>query len=296
MGKDFFPEVEVIVSDIPSGSNAHNGNGGGGGFMSNHCQPTFRRNVHWNWTSSGQVAIVPCPSGATGLARWACVQSEEDDTSSSSSSTGADWSGVQPDMSDCKSNAMANLEVRVREEEPENVIVSTLATLTGGLRSRTGALFGGDLESAAAIMRTVANRIQYLLQTQSGSFYRKEEYIAEVFQNIVRSASNLLSRRQREAWNDLHVSRQMKVATSLLLSLEENAFLLADVAGGEEYLEEATREIGKKGGYVDTRLERKRETVETTMQTLDAGGREYSGNFALSSNFKFPYFSRSLSL
>jgi len=34
------------------------------------------------------------------------------------------------------------------------------------------------------------------------------------------------------------------VATSLLLSLEENAFLLADVLNGEEYLEEASPEIG----------------------------------------------------
>ena len=38
----------------------------------------------------------------------------------------------------------------------------------------------------------------------------------------------------------------MKVATSLLRSLEETAFLVAGVANdGEEYLEEATREIGK---------------------------------------------------
>ena len=39
----------------------------------------------------------------------------------------------------------------------------------------------------------------------------------------------------------------LQVATSLLRSLEESAFLVADVArDGEEYLEEATREIGKE--------------------------------------------------
>ena len=38
-----------------------------------------------------------------------------------------------------------------------------------------------------------------------------------------------------------------QVATSLLRSLEESAFLVADVArDGEEYLEEATREIGRE--------------------------------------------------
>ena len=96
--------------------------------MANHCQPTFRRSVHWNWTAAGQVAIVPCPYGATGLARWACVEAE----AGSGAQTGAEWAGLQPDMSDCKSNAMAQLEMNVREEEPENAIASTMASLTGG--------------------------------------------------------------------------------------------------------------------------------------------------------------------
>ena len=53
------------------------------------------------------------------------------------------------------------------------------------------------------------------------------------------------SRRQSEAWLDLQTSRQMKVASSLMASLQENAFLLADVARDDEYMEEATREIGQ---------------------------------------------------
>ena len=35
-------------------------------------------------------------------------------------------------MSDCKSAAMTNLEVKVRQEDPESDIASTLAHLTGG--------------------------------------------------------------------------------------------------------------------------------------------------------------------
>ena len=46
-----------------------------------------------------------------------------------------------------------------------------------------------------------------------------------------------------------------KVATSLLRSLEESAFLVADVArDGEEYLEEATREIGKEQVSIEFRF------------------------------------------
>jgi hypothetical protein len=37
-------------------------------------------------------------------------------------------------MSDCKSAAMTNLEVKARQKDPENVIASSLAHLTGQLR------------------------------------------------------------------------------------------------------------------------------------------------------------------
>ena len=51
---------------------------------------------------------------------------------------------------------------QVRQEDPENVLVSSLAYLT-----RTKALYGGDLEAVVTIMRTVASRIQYRLQSSS---------------------------------------------------------------------------------------------------------------------------------
>jgi hypothetical protein len=46
---------------------------------------------------------------------------------------GGQWATRQPDMSDCKSAAMTNLEVKVRQEDPENVIASSLAHLTGDI-------------------------------------------------------------------------------------------------------------------------------------------------------------------
>lgn len=103
-------------------------------------------------------------------------------------------------------------------------------------------------------MRTMANRLQYLLQSQSSSFYKKEAYIQEVFQNILRSASNLLARHQMPAWKDLPASKRSKMVTDILLSLEENAFLLADVTLEEQVLEEASEEIGKKTRSTQTNL------------------------------------------
>ncbi len=60
---------------------------------------------------------------------------------------------------------------------------------------------------------------------------------------MIRAASNLLA--AAEAWEDLRQLQRIKVANLLLLALEENAFLLAEVIEEEEYLEEAAKEIGK---------------------------------------------------
>ena len=87
-------------------------------FLDNHCPPVFARHLYWNWTRAGDVAIQPCPEGSTGLARWAC------------DAHALSFRGGQPDMSDCKSSQVSDLETRVREEDPENVIVSTLERLT----------------------------------------------------------------------------------------------------------------------------------------------------------------------
>ena len=199
------------------------------------CPPISVRGINWNWTRTGDVAIVPCPGGATGLARWTCLESGL--WSSSSSSVLA-----HPDLSDCKSAAMTNLEARVREEDPDDVVISSLAHLTSKMTSR---LFGGDLESAVAILRTLSNRLQYMFQTQSDTFYNKKHYVQQVFQNVLRSASNLLSEENSMIWTDLHPVQRMKTATALLLALEENAFLLAEVTNTPEIIQETATSISK---------------------------------------------------
>ena len=143
-------------------------------------------------------------------------------------------------MSDCKSSEVSDLETRVREEDPENVIVSSLERLTEKGASK---LYGGDLEAAVAVMKSIANRLQYLMQTQQ--FYNKESYLQEIFQNIFRSGSNLLSSKYRGAWNDLSRNHRIKVASSLMSILEEHAFLLADVLQQPETVIESTKLAGK---------------------------------------------------
>ena len=223
-------DEELYLEDIPEDQ------------LNQYCEATTARNLHWKVTRQGQVVIQPCPNGATGLARWSCSAQK------SSILSGGDiievalakWGSEQPDMSDCKSVPMTNLEVKVRQEDPENVIASSLARLTGSRR-----LYGGDLQSAVGVMRTVANRIQYLLQQRSEKFYKKEAFIQEVLLNIVRAGSNLLEDKNKEAWQDLDVAQQMKVCSALLLAMEENAFLFAEVTNKPEILMESSYNVCK---------------------------------------------------
>ena len=66
-------------------------------------------------------------------------------------------------MSDCKSSEVSDLETRVREEDPENVIVSSLERLTEKGASK---LYGGDLEAVVNVLKAVLNRLQYMLQVR----------------------------------------------------------------------------------------------------------------------------------
>ena len=213
-------------------------------LMKRHCAPITSRYLNWNWTEAGDKSIQPCPSGSTGLARWTCEES-------SIKGQNPDWQGRQPDMSDCKSALMTDLESRIRQQDPENVLASKLALLTQPAnhvddyeeKMSEKRLYGGDLEAAVAVMRSIANRLQYLMQTEQ--FYNKESYLQEIFQNIFRSGSNLLSRQHRDAWNDLSRNQRIKVASSLMNILEEHAFLLADVVQQPESIMESTKLAGK---------------------------------------------------
>lgn len=219
------PQISIEIVDIPAEDQPH------------HCAPTTARNLAWNWTRSGDTAIQPCPPGTTGLARWVCGgQAELED----SEDTPVNWSSAQPDMSDCRSLSMTRLEAKVEGGDLENVLSASLAHHT-----RSEIIYGGDVESAAAIMKTLSNRIQYLLQTQGDKFYNKAQYIQEVLLNMVRAASNLLSLANRAAWEDLATSRQVKAASALMQVLEENAFLFAETTEQEEVLVESSKNICK---------------------------------------------------
>jgi hypothetical protein len=194
-----------------------------------YCLTTVSRNVHWNWTKPGETAIMPCPLGTSGLARWNCLNSGL-------------WAENHPDMSDCKSETATSLEAKVRAEDPEAVLASALAHMT----SNSGVLYGGDLDTSVAVMRTIGNRLRFILQTGLRGqrlFYNKAAYVQEVTANVIRTVSNLIGEDKRLAWMDLRLPVRMKLVNNMLLAVEEVAFLLAEVTETPELLEEAADNV-----------------------------------------------------
>lgn len=196
---------------------------------SGHCVPAASRNVQWPWTKPGETAILPCPLGASGLARWTCQDSGL-------------WSENHPDMSDCKSEAATSLEARVRAEDPEAVLATSLAHMTS--KMAPSHFYGGDLDTCVAVMRTIGNRLRFILQTGlRDHLYNKEAFVQEVAANIIRAASNLIGEDKRMAWLDLRLPVRMKLINNMLLAVEEVAFLLAEVTDTPELLEEAAENL-----------------------------------------------------
>ena len=124
-----------------------------------------------------------------------------------------------------------------RGEGGESTIASRLAHLSGGSLS-----FSGDLKSSVEVMRTVVQRLQYKLQTEPEKFNGKTYYVHEVVQNVLRSAANILD---SDIWNDMSAKTRSELVTHLLQTMEENAFLLADVTDKPEILQEVASNMSK---------------------------------------------------
>ena len=196
--------------------------------------------MRWNWTRSGEEALGHCPEGATGPA------------SGSDGSDAAAWAGDQPDLSDCKSEDITQLQLEVRQEDThESVTVSKLVKLTEPRKVEGGAettsLYGGDLMAAVGVLEQVADRLEYRLQAP-GRLVNRVGHVQQVSQNVVRAAGHLLAAESASAWRDLGEAERASAATALAQAVERHAAILAGVLadeGEEVEVEERNSEIGE---------------------------------------------------
>ncbi|XP_067206179.1 latrophilin Cirl-like isoform X6 [Linepithema humile] len=183
------------------------------------CPPIVARNLSWNTTRAGEVAVQSCPGGANGLARWRCLARGES----------AVWHRDSPDLSECRSVWLTTLENRVSEGDVILGISRELSQVTNNSRG----LYGGDMMITTKIIKNMAEKMALDIKTYQDPNQR-EVSVTELLQGVVRTGSNLLDKAQMASWKDLSHQEQMRVATSLLIGLEENAFLLADTLKHEK--------------------------------------------------------------
>lgn len=187
------PRAEVPNTDTRAGNEA------------SWCPPSSGRGLYWNWTQGGDVAVQPCPGGASGWARRPCNP--------------LGWAGPA-DLSACRSAWLTSLTSRAHTNDAVLAVAQDLATVT---RSRP--LYGGDVTATARLLNSLARRMADDVKNFPVGAQR-EAVVTDLVSLAVATGSNLMGG-QRAAWADLRPPEHRAAATALLLGLEEAAFLLA---------------------------------------------------------------------
>ena len=105
-------------------------------------------------------------------------------------------------------------------------------------------MYGGDITAAVKIIKTIANRMNVQLRSLTNQVSR-EDLAAEALQHVLETGSNLLEKTRLDPWRDLSYGDQMAIATQLLVGLEDNSFLLANVVSSEKTLRKSSKNIRK---------------------------------------------------
>jgi hypothetical protein len=116
-------------------------------------------------------------------------------------------------------------------------VAADLAAVT-----ETRVLYGGDLLVTAQLLQGLAHRQRQDLAAV-GSVEQREALVTELLQHVQKTGSHLLGEVQEPAWSDLRPAQRAAAGTSLVLGIEENAFLVADTVETERNLVEVTENI-----------------------------------------------------
>lgn len=185
------------------------------------CPPTSGRGLMWNWTQGGETAVQPCPGGASGWARRPC-----------------DPLGLAgaADLSECRSMWLSTLTSRAHIDDAVLAVAHDLASVTG-----SRALYGGDVTATVRILNSLARRMANDVN-DFPDINQREAMVTELVNTAVATGSNLMGG-QHAAWADLRPLEHRAAATTLLLGLEETAFLLANNLHHEKTVRHAETNI-----------------------------------------------------
>uniref|UniRef100_A0A8C7ZW71 Adhesion G protein-coupled receptor L3 n=1 Tax=Oryzias sinensis TaxID=183150 RepID=A0A8C7ZW71_9TELE len=188
-----------------------------------YCSPLVMMDIAWPKTNQGVVAKVPCPPGTIGVAAYACV--------------GPDgyWDPQGPDFSNCTSPWVTIIDQKIKAGETAAVIARELAEQT------KANLQPGDVTYTVRAMVQLVDLLDVQLRnlTPGG----KDSAARSLNKAMVETVNNLLQPQARAAWRELSMSDQLRAATTLLDTVEQGAFVLADNLLKTDIVQENTENI-----------------------------------------------------
>lgn len=247
------------------------------------CGPTQARNLFWNVTRFNDLNVQPCPPGAVGLAKWRCQlqfphlrmmlkhidytqdaqqmrlwsiwQSfwgdfEGSTTEGSASAAQAvqvveaeldkrHWyPQAQPDLTGCHSLWLTSIEQRLKQ--PNLSLINLVNDLTQVTNNKK--LYGGDLLLTMKIIKLIYTKISHS-QEQIEDPKQREQVVYELLNGTLKIFSNLIDRRNFQMWQDLSATDRKYILTELLVHLEENSFLLAELIQRERHIVQKVQNI-----------------------------------------------------
>ncbi|XP_030748603.1 latrophilin Cirl isoform X2 [Sitophilus oryzae] len=209
-------------------------------YLPHHCNATSMPNMFWKSTKVNETAVQPCPPGTTGFAKWRCIEIPM--------SPYPKWSPANPDLSECRSVWLTSLDQRILAgKDLLMTIISDLASVTG-----SKVLYGGDMALTTKIIQRITEKMAQDIQTFPDTRQR-EEIVSDMLSYVAKTSSNLLDVSQHSSWKELSYRDQMSVATSLLIGLEENAFLLADTVTSKKTVNKEFKNILLSVRILDTK-------------------------------------------
>ncbi|XP_036072844.1 adhesion G protein-coupled receptor L3 isoform X7 [Oryzias melastigma] len=201
-----------------------------------YCNPLVMMDISWPKTNQGMVAKMSCPPGTIGVAAFVCV--------------GPDgyWDPQGPDFSNCTSPWVTIIDQKIKAGETAAVIARELAEQT-----KTN-LQPGDITYTVKAMVQLVDLLDVQLRnlTPGGKdsaarslnkLQKRERSCRFYVQAMVETVNNLLQPQAQAAWRELSMGDQLRAATTLLDTVEQGAFVLADNLLKTDIVQENTENI-----------------------------------------------------
>nr|XP_057921868.1 adhesion G protein-coupled receptor L3-like isoform X9 [Doryrhamphus excisus] len=201
-----------------------------------YCSPLVMMDVSWPKTRQGMVAKMSCPSGTTGVVSYSCMGPE------------GYWDPQGPDFTNCTSLWVNIISQKLKAGETAAVIARELAEQT------KSNLQAGDIVYTVRAMVQLVDLLDVQLRnlTPGGKdsaarslnkLQKRERSCRFYVQAMVETVNNLLQPQAQAAWRELGTGEQLRAATTLLDTVEQGAFVLADNLLKTDIVQENTDNI-----------------------------------------------------